>query len=88
MLNSKDAAGFLAPLARAATRLQALTIPGEANALPAAEIAAAARAVGIEASEAATLDDAIAAAVASDPGGRVVICGSLHLAGHVLRLVE
>ena len=36
MLNTKDAGGFLAPLAPHARALYALTIPGEENALPAA----------------------------------------------------
>ena len=47
MLNTKDSAGFLAPLAPHVQSLEAVTIPGEENPLPAAAIAAAARSVGI-----------------------------------------
>ena len=59
MLNTKDAAGFLRPLAPHARALHAVTIPGEENPLPAAAIAAAARSVGL----AATESDSVAAAL-------------------------
>jgi len=49
MLNNKDAAGFLAPLAPHARRLYAATIPGEENPLPAGAIVEAAASVGIAA---------------------------------------
>lgn len=85
MLNSKDAAGFLAPLARHARGLRAVTIPGEQNPLPAREIVAAARSVGLAAYAAPTVGAALAAILAAENGpARVLICGSLHLAGTVL----
>jgi dihydrofolate synthase / folylpolyglutamate synthase len=88
MLNTKDAGGFLAPLARHADSLHAVTIPGEENSHPAAEIVTAARAIGIAAREAASVEGALHDIVAGQgPGrtsGRVLICGSLHLAGVVL----
>ncbi len=46
------------------------------------ELAAAARALGIAAAPAAGIAEAVAAAAA--PGARVLICGSLYLAGRVL----
>ena len=49
MMNTKDAAGFIAPLAKHARALWAVTIPGEKNALPAEAIAAAANSVGLPA---------------------------------------
>ncbi len=85
MLNTKDIAGYLRPLARHAASLHAVSIPGEANTLPASETAAAARAVGIETVEAASVAEALRDIVAADPGARVLICGSLYLAGNVLR---
>ncbi|MEM7488824.1 MAG: folylpolyglutamate synthase/dihydrofolate synthase family protein [Pseudomonadota bacterium] len=85
MLRTKDAAGYLAPLARHATHLHAVAIPDETATLPAGETAAAARAARIPASEAPSVADAVARAVAADPAGRVLICGSLYLAGRVLR---
>ena len=77
--------GFLAPLAPLAQALYALTIPGEENALPAARIAATARALGIAAEETGSVEAALRAIVARDEApARVLICGSLHLAGIVL----
>lgn len=84
MLNTKDAGGFLAPLARHAHSLHAVTIPGEENPHPAAEIVMAARSVGIAAREAASVEGALNDIVAGQDPARVLICGSLHLAGIVL----
>jgi dihydrofolate synthase / folylpolyglutamate synthase len=83
MLNTKDASGFLAPLARAA-KLSAVTIPGEANPLPADAIAVAGRSVGLEAQTAASVPAALRVLTARRATGRILICGSLHLAGIVL----
>jgi dihydrofolate synthase / folylpolyglutamate synthase len=85
MLNTKDAGGFLAPLAPLAQSLYAVTIPGEENALSAARIAAAARAAGMRAAEASTVECALREIARSGDRGRVLICGSLHFAGAVLR---
>ena len=84
MLNTKDVEGFLRPLAGEAVDLAAVTIPGEAATLPAEATAAAARAVGLPAAPAAGVAEAVAAG-ARDPGARILICGSLYLAGQVLR---
>ena len=85
MLRTKDAAGFLRPLAVEAESLHAVDIPGEAATLTAAETASAARAIGLDAQEAPSVATALAAITAEDPGSRVLICGSLYLAGQVLR---
>ncbi|MFY9241215.1 MAG: folylpolyglutamate synthase/dihydrofolate synthase family protein [Roseovarius sp.] len=85
MLNTKDIAGFLKPLAAQAASLTAVSIPGEANTLPADVTARAARAVGLSASEAPDVRTALAQITAQDPQARVLICGSLYLAGHILR---
>jgi dihydrofolate synthase/folylpolyglutamate synthase len=82
MLKTHDPAGFLASFVGLADRLVALAIPGEANARTADELAAAATALGMEATPAPSLAEAVAAAAA--PGARVLICGSLYLAGRVL----
>ena len=84
MLNTKDAAGFLAPIARHARSLHAVTIPGEENPYPAAQIVAAARSTGIATQEANSVDAALRDIVGGAGPGRVLICGSLHLAGVVL----
>ena len=85
MLNTKDASGFLAPLTPLAQSLYAVTIPGEENPLPAAALAATARGVGIAAGEAASIEAALLEIRAKSAVGRVLICGSLHFAGVVLR---
>jgi dihydrofolate synthase/folylpolyglutamate synthase len=82
MLKTHDARAFLKPLAPYVKELAAVTIPREANSLSADEAAEAARATGIKAVAARSLEDAVKA-VAHD-GERVLICGSLYLAGRVL----
>ena len=82
MLKTHDATAFLKPLAPYIKRLSAVAIPGEANTLSAAESAAAARRLGIDATPAKTLRDAVNAV--SAPDQRTLICGSLYLAGKVL----
>jgi len=84
MLNTKDASGFLAPLAPHARTLYAVTIPGEENPHPASQIVASARSVGITARESEAVDDALREIVQQPGPARVLICGSLHFAGIVL----
>ena len=85
MLNTKDIAGYLTPMAPHVQSLAAVSIPGEAATLPAETTAAAARAAGIDANTADTVADALAAIAKRAPRARVLICGSLYLAGSVLR---
>ncbi len=85
MLNTKDAAGFLGPLAPYAEVLAGVTIPGEQNPLQAETIAAVARSVGINAMTAASVDAALTDFKTASSAGRVLICGSLHFAGTVLK---
>ena len=84
MLNTKDSQGFLGPLGPCLKSLRSLTIPGEPNSLSAEEVAATAKAQGLSAqaspSAAAAVED-----LALLPGpSRILICGSLYLAGHIL----
>jgi dihydrofolate synthase/folylpolyglutamate synthase len=85
MLNTKDSAGFLAPMAPYTSSVQAVTIPDEENPLPASVIVSAARSVGIAADEAVSIENALNAIAAREGNGRILICGSLHFAGVVLR---
>jgi dihydrofolate synthase/folylpolyglutamate synthase len=85
MLNTKDASGFLRPLAAQAQSLTAVSIPDEINTLPADETAQMAAECGHEAGVADDVKVALAQIVAQDPKVRVLICGSLYLAGHILR---
>ncbi|WPY93528.1 folylpolyglutamate synthase/dihydrofolate synthase family protein [Limimaricola variabilis] len=86
MLNTKDIAGYLRPLAGVAQSLSAVSIPGEANTIPAAETARAARSAGFTAvEEASDVAAAVEAITRDGTRPRILICGSLYLAGHVLR---
>jgi len=88
MLESKLPADFLRPLAALDPALSTVTIPGADSSFTAQDIAAGAIAVGLR----ATPQDGVIAAlrhIASQSGAiapRVLICGSLYLAGHVLSL--
>ncbi len=85
MMNTKDVAGYLRPMAGRAASLRAVSIPGEVNTLPAEKTAEIARGVGIEAMVAESVLEAVRAIATEDPQGRILICGSLYLAGMVLR---
>lgn len=85
MLNTKDIAGYLRPLAKISSALYAVDIPNETNTLPATETAKTARTVGMDAFEAESALSAITAIRKQTPQARILICGSLYLAGAVLR---
>ncbi|MEO1613075.1 MAG: bifunctional folylpolyglutamate synthase/dihydrofolate synthase, partial [Pseudomonadota bacterium] len=84
MLDTKDPIGFLHPFVGLAARLHAVDIPGSTAVIPRAALAGVATKAGIEASPARDVEEALDRAIA---GGakRVLICGSLYLAGDVLR---
>ncbi len=85
MLNTKDVTGYMRPLAPQVSQLFAVSIPNEKNTLPAEVTRDAAVAAGMVAHAASSVQAALAAIVATDPEARVLICGSLYLAGSVLR---
>ncbi len=86
MLRSKDPLTFLQPLAGKVSALRAIAIANEENSLSAKEITAAAVKIGIDAAVAVEVDAALQDLVNYFPGpARVLICGSLYLAGEVLR---
>ena len=85
MLNTKDVRGYMQPLAGHITRLHAVSIPGEKNTLPAEVTRDAALSVGINATTANTVAQALSAIADNAPNARVLICGSLYLAGAILR---
>jgi dihydrofolate synthase / folylpolyglutamate synthase len=85
MLNTKDVGGYLRPLAEVASSLTAVSIPGEANTLPAETTAEAAEKAGLQSSTAPDVEAAIHSIAKRAPNARILICGSLYLAGTVLR---
>ncbi|WP_170596261.1 bifunctional folylpolyglutamate synthase/dihydrofolate synthase [Ruegeria arenilitoris] len=85
MLNTKDVTGYLSPLAQEAASLTAVSIPGETNTLSAEETAAAAKSVNLPATTASSVSQALDTIIKANPQARVLICGSLYLAGNILR---
>jgi dihydrofolate synthase/folylpolyglutamate synthase len=87
MLASKDCAGFLRNFAGLTRRIVAVPIDGQKNALSPDEIAGAARGVGIPAMTRGSLKAALDAVerLGLDPAPRILITGSLYLAGEVLK---
>ncbi len=82
MKQGKDASGFLQPLLQHAGSVWAVQEPGQHLALPVSGIVAASAGVAQPGPDVA---GALAQAAALPPG-RVLICGSLYLAGEVLKL--
>jgi len=87
MLTTKDCAGFLRNFSGLARRLIAVPVAVSENAMTAEAVAAAARAVDIPAENCGTLGEALEAVrnLNLDPPPRILITGSLYLAGDVLR---
>ena len=90
MLKTKDAVGFLSAFKGLARHVVTVSIPGEAASLGAGALYDAARQAGLDAAPAEDLEDAMlqvgawARAHPKEPPPRILICGSLYLAGHVL----
>jgi len=86
MLATKDCSAFLKNFAGLARRIIAVPIPRQEKSLSAEAVAAAARAIAIPSQEAADVAAALSAVRQLDLGEppRVLITGSLYLAGEVL----
>ncbi|HVV62027.1 MAG TPA: folylpolyglutamate synthase/dihydrofolate synthase family protein [Pseudolabrys sp.] len=87
MLATKDCAGFLRNFTGLARRLIAIPVPQAEKGMPAEAVADAARAIGLAATSRDNLDQGLEAVrkLDLDPPPRVLITGSLYLAGDVLR---
>ena len=87
MLASKDCEGFLSNFAGLARRMIAVPVPGVETGLSASTVAETARAIGLSATTRDSLTEALDAArkLDLDPPPRLLITGSLYLAGEVLR---
>jgi len=89
MLASKDAPGFLAPFRGLVRHVVTVSVPGEAS-FGSGALYDLARKAGLDAAPAEDLEDAMlqlsawARARTHEPPPRILICGSLYLAGTVL----
>src|SRR5262249_56502905 len=88
MMGNKDAGGFLANFAGLTRHIIAVDIPGTENAMPPDRLADAARALGMRVEIAPSVEAALhgLARLAYEVPPRILIAGSLYLAGHVLAL--
>lgn len=84
MMASKDTGGFFDAFQGLASRVLTVGIPGQENARSAGDVALLAREAGLEATPMASIEEALALAAKTEPSPRIVICGSLYLAGEVL----
>jgi dihydrofolate synthase/folylpolyglutamate synthase len=90
MMGLKDSGGFLSAFRGLVRHVVTVPIPGAHEAPHAPEaLAETARSVGLEAEWAADVESALKRTDQLEPGPkRILICGSLYLAGHVLGLQE
>jgi dihydrofolate synthase/folylpolyglutamate synthase len=91
MLKTKDAVGFLSAFRGLARHVVTVEVPGEAASLGAGALYDLSRQAGLDAAPAEDMEDAMlqlqawARAHPKEPPPRILICGSLYLAGQVLR---
>ncbi|MGI9425354.1 MAG: bifunctional folylpolyglutamate synthase/dihydrofolate synthase [Hyphomicrobiaceae bacterium] len=85
MMQHKDPLGFFAAFKGLVRAVRTVPIAGQVNAMPAEELAEAARQAGLEAEAIGDPCAAVQAIDMSDGSAkRVLICGSLYLAGNIL----
>ena len=86
MLGTKDSLGFLEPFAGLAQEVIAVPMPTQTAARPATEVAGIARAAGLPSRAASSIQEALSLVNEHSwpRPPRILICGSLYLAGEVL----
>mgnify|MGYP001466773401 CR=1 FL=1 len=89
MLKTKDAQGYFAPFRGLARKAICVPIPADDGAAEPALLAAAAQSAGLDSTTAPGVVEAIdmAQRLAGEPI-RILLCGSLHFAGHVLAMEQ
>lgn len=87
MIDTKAVESYARPLADLVADARTVRVPDTAAAIDAADLAARLQSAGVPASPAGSVRAALADLVAAHPQGplRLLICGSLYLAGSVLR---
>jgi dihydrofolate synthase/folylpolyglutamate synthase len=88
MLATKDCEGYLRNFSGMARRVIAIPVPHQEKSLSAEAVAQAARSAGIPAEHYGSIEEALAAArrLELEPAPRILIAGSLYLAGEVLAM--
>ncbi len=87
MMETKDAHAFIAPFKGLVERVYTVPITEEANAFSAESLAEIAASEGFDVTPASGVAHALMQSRAAlGRPGRVLVCGSLYLAGHVLKL--
>lgn len=87
MMETKDAHSVIEPFRGLVSRVITVAIPGEPNSFSAEALAGIAREQGLSATPATSIPAALQLSqISLGRRGRVLICGSLYLAGHVLKL--
>ena len=85
MLNSKDPHNYIKEFSNVKL-IKTITIPGEENSLSSSELKNQLLTLHNDISEEDSIEAAIKSIVRSNPDARILICGSLYLAGQVLKL--
>ena len=84
MINTKDPESYIKQFDNV-KEIKTITIPNEESAIPAATLNTKLKDTGIRVSPADSLEMAIQSISKNHPTARVLICGSLYLAGQVLK---
>ena len=84
MINTKDPKSYIAQF-KNIKEIKTITIPNEESAISATTLSIDLQEIGIKVSPADNLDKAIQSISSDHPDARILICGSLYLAGQVLK---
>ena len=84
MINTKDPKSYIAQF-KNIKEIKTITIPNEESAISATTLSIDLQEIGIKVSSADNLDEAIQSISNDHPAARILICGSLYLAGQVLK---
>ena len=87
MLETKQIHDFLAPLVPQTESIHMIEIPDEPKTAKASSLASAAQALGVRTAISENVLNAISDIIAKEKKtARILVCGSLHLLGHVYKL--
>jgi dihydrofolate synthase/folylpolyglutamate synthase len=85
MLNSKNPGDFLGHLEGRLGLFRGIAIPGEENTLSAQEVSAVALSLRMDSASASSVEAALEDIIEQNKEGRIIIAGSLYLAGTILK---